>query len=261
MLLLTDPALRAAVAPTPGHATGSLLALASVAGVELTPNLAMARVFVSVYAAPDARAAAMSRLTGLQGYVRRRVAAAMRLRLVPEIRFVLDDTLEAGAAVEAALELAAARAAGLAEPAPITPSPRFARPAELREGYAWAGDDAPAAPRSAFPDLGPGAAAAAAAAAAEATAAEEDSDEDDGFIEWGAEAAPSTAAAPGADDDDSFFGFAPPPKDGFWAPDTTAVSDFGDGMLGADGFVRLAPGSDPPSPFAGGGGGGRRKRK
>ena len=251
MLLLTDPTLRAAVAPTPGAATDSLLALASVAGVELTSNLAMARVFVSVYAAPEARDAAMKRLTGLQGYVRRRVAAAMRLRLVPEIRFLLDDTLEAGAAVEAALELAAARAAGLAEPAPITPSPRFARPAELRDGYAWVGDDAPARPRSAFPDLGPGAAAAAAAE-------DDDDDLDDGFIEWGADAA---AASPASPDDDSFFGFAPPPQDGFWASDAATAADYGDGVLGPDGFVRLAPGSEPPSPFMGGGGGGRRKRK
>jgi len=37
--------------------------------------------------------AAMARLGKLEGYVRRRVAGAMRLRLAPEIRFVRDDAL------------------------------------------------------------------------------------------------------------------------------------------------------------------------
>ena len=49
----------------------------------------------------------------------------MRLRSVPEIRFLADDSVEAGEQVEAALELARLRAAGLAEPPPIVPSTRY----------------------------------------------------------------------------------------------------------------------------------------
>lgn len=149
MLLLTDPALRAAVSP-PGRAppSGSLTAIASVSEVELTPNLQLARVYVSVYAGSDeSRARAMRSLERLQPYVRRRVASAMRLRSVPEVRFLADESVEAGERVEAALELARLRAAGLAEPPPIVPSSRFGGPAVEYE---------PPRPRSSFPDVGAG---------------------------------------------------------------------------------------------------------
>lgn len=39
---------------------------------------------------------AMDNLSRLEGYVRMRVGSAMRLRLVPEIRFVLDESIERG---------------------------------------------------------------------------------------------------------------------------------------------------------------------
>lgn len=73
MLLLTDPALRAAVSP-PSRAprSGSLTGIASISEVELTSNLQLARVYVSVYADAENRAPAMRALERLQPYVRRR---------------------------------------------------------------------------------------------------------------------------------------------------------------------------------------------
>lgn len=74
MLLLTDPALRAAVSPPSRERerAGSLAGIASVSEVELTANLQLARVYVSVYADAENRAPAMRALERLQPYVRRR---------------------------------------------------------------------------------------------------------------------------------------------------------------------------------------------
>ena len=74
MLLLTDPALRAAVSPPSRERenSGSLTGIASVSEVELTSNLQLARVYVSVYADAKNRAPAMRALERLQPYVRRR---------------------------------------------------------------------------------------------------------------------------------------------------------------------------------------------
>jgi len=74
MLLLTDPALRAAVSPPSRERerAGSLAGIASVSEVELTSNLQLARVYVSVYADAENRAPAMRALERLQPYVRRR---------------------------------------------------------------------------------------------------------------------------------------------------------------------------------------------
>lgn len=267
MLLLTDPSLRAAVARTPAHAADSLTALASVAAIDLTPNLSYARVYVSIYARdPAHREAAMARLTRMAPYVRRRVAAAMRLRLVPEIRFVKDETQEAGAAVDDAIAREAAIAAGLAEPPPITLSARgLVVRSPPREGYApWADDDdddtAAAPSRTAFPDVSLEARAEAAEAAAAAAAADEE-EEEDGFYEWPGEPVARVISPPSTEGDD-FFGFEAPPDDGFWKEGSADAPSFGDGVLGADGFVRLAPGAGPAPPTrSGGGGGGRRKTK
>ena len=74
MLLLTDPALRAAVSPPARERerAGSLAGIASVSEVELTANLQLARVYVSVYADAGDRGPAMRALERLQPYVRRR---------------------------------------------------------------------------------------------------------------------------------------------------------------------------------------------
>jgi len=74
MLLLTAPALRAAVSPPSRERerAGSLAGIASVSEVELTSNLQLARVYVSVYADAENRAPAMRALERLQPYVRRR---------------------------------------------------------------------------------------------------------------------------------------------------------------------------------------------
>jgi ribosome-binding factor A len=72
----------------------------SVTDVEVTDDLSMARVFVSVLEGGPSRAEALSALERAAGYVRRALAPRLGLREVPELRFVLDGSIERGARVE-----------------------------------------------------------------------------------------------------------------------------------------------------------------
>lgn len=72
----------------------------SVTAVEVTPDLSLARVFVSVLPAGEERARSLKALEGATGFVRRALAPRLGLREVPEIRFQLDGSIEQGARVE-----------------------------------------------------------------------------------------------------------------------------------------------------------------
>ena len=70
-------------------------ALVTVSGVKISPDLAMAKVYVSIF--PSAKAQdVMQRLqdetSRLRGELGRRVAK--QLRIVPELSFYLDDSLD-----------------------------------------------------------------------------------------------------------------------------------------------------------------------
>ena len=72
----------------------------SVTDVEVTPDLSLARIFVSVLAPDDARDKALAALTHSAGFVRHELAPRLGLREVPEIRFLLDTSMQQGARVE-----------------------------------------------------------------------------------------------------------------------------------------------------------------
>ena len=70
-------------------------AMLTVSGVKITPDLALAKVYVSVF--PSAKAEAVMQQLGnetsrLRGQLGRRVAK--QLRIVPELAFYLDDSLD-----------------------------------------------------------------------------------------------------------------------------------------------------------------------
>ena len=70
-------------------------ALLTVSGVKITPDLALAKVYVSIFPSTKAEAV-MQRLeeetSRLRGELGRRVAK--QLRIVPELSFYLDDSLD-----------------------------------------------------------------------------------------------------------------------------------------------------------------------
>jgi len=72
----------------------------SVTDVEVTPDLSLARVYVSVLAPDDARDKALAALAHSAGFVRHELAPRLGLREVPEIRFLLDTSIQQGARVD-----------------------------------------------------------------------------------------------------------------------------------------------------------------
>lgn len=72
----------------------------SVTAVEVTPDLSLARIFVSILPQGEERARSMKALEGAAGFVRRALAPRLGLREVPELRFQFDDSIEHGARVE-----------------------------------------------------------------------------------------------------------------------------------------------------------------
>ena len=70
-------------------------ALLTVSGVKITPDLALAKVYVSIFPSDKAEAV-MKKLedetSRLRGELGRRVAK--QLRIVPELTFYLDDSLD-----------------------------------------------------------------------------------------------------------------------------------------------------------------------
>lgn len=77
-----------------------LSTMISVTDVEVTPDLSFARVYVAVHGGPEDQQKAMQALTHAAGFVRRELGPRLGLREVPEVRFLLDESLERGARVD-----------------------------------------------------------------------------------------------------------------------------------------------------------------
>lgn len=72
----------------------------SVTDVEVTGDLSMARVYVSILPSGAERDRSLETLRRASGYVRHELASRLELREVPEVRFLLDTSLERGARVD-----------------------------------------------------------------------------------------------------------------------------------------------------------------
>lgn len=68
--------------------------LTSISGVQVSGDLGHAQVRVSAFGDDEARAASVEALQRAGGFIRKRLAAQVRLRRVPELEFVLDRGAE-----------------------------------------------------------------------------------------------------------------------------------------------------------------------
>jgi len=74
--------------------------MVSVTDVQVTHDLSMARVFVSMLADGLERENAMRALQSASGFVRRELGPRLGLREVPDLRFAIDTSIERGARVD-----------------------------------------------------------------------------------------------------------------------------------------------------------------
>ena len=67
--------------------------LISIVRVDVTRDLSYATVYVSAIEGLDAAKGAVKGLTSAAGYMRRELGNALKLRHVPELQFVADDSI------------------------------------------------------------------------------------------------------------------------------------------------------------------------
>ena len=106
-LLHSDRRCRCAVRPEEmeGQEGAAITALASCTGVELSSDLSIATVSVSIMSDETGREAAWRRLRALNPHIRMKIAQKMgHLRRVPEIRLVEDDGIMESARVLSILD-------------------------------------------------------------------------------------------------------------------------------------------------------------
>jgi len=73
------------------------IGMVTVSGVDITRDLAYAKVFVTFLTIGEqSNEESLAGLNAASGYIRCLLGKAMRLRIVPEIRFCFDETLTEG---------------------------------------------------------------------------------------------------------------------------------------------------------------------
>ena len=70
--------------------------MTSVMAVEVAPDLKTCKAFISVLGSEEAKQSTIRGLKSAEGYIRRQLAKNLNLRNTPEIRFILDDSIEYG---------------------------------------------------------------------------------------------------------------------------------------------------------------------
>ena len=77
--------------------------LISIVRVDVAGDMGSARVYVSSMDGLEAAKNAVKGLTSAAGYMRRQLGQALRLRNVPELHFVADDSIEYSAGIAATI--------------------------------------------------------------------------------------------------------------------------------------------------------------
>jgi ribosome-binding factor A len=88
----------------------------SISAVTVSRDLSHARVYVSVLGDEAQMASSLKALQHAAGFLRHRLGQAMRMRVIPELHFHLDRSIEEGARIGALINLAIASDRGKREP-------------------------------------------------------------------------------------------------------------------------------------------------
>lgn len=104
-----------------------IVGFVTVTGVEVTPDLRHARVFVSVMGSETEKQATFDGLASTASHLRARVGRALRLRVAPEFQFREDDSIARAARIESLL-------AGIRDAAPAGSEGAPGSPASSKSG-------------------------------------------------------------------------------------------------------------------------------
>ena len=99
-----DEALREVVAAAVSGLSDPRLGFVTVTGVETSPDLRTAKVFVSVLGDETERDATLDALRSSHGVIQSRIAAETRMKRTPTLTFHYDDTIEKGVRISRLLD-------------------------------------------------------------------------------------------------------------------------------------------------------------
>ena len=86
------------------HVKEPSLGMVTVSAVELSRDLAVAKVYVTFLGNREAPPACVKLLTEYAPALRRELGKRLRIRVLPELRFAFDDSLERGLHMDALLD-------------------------------------------------------------------------------------------------------------------------------------------------------------
>jgi ribosome-binding factor A len=69
------------------------LGFVTVTNVKVTPDLKLAKVYLSVYE-KERRGEVLEKIGELNGFIRSELASRIRIKFTPELKFFIDDTLD-----------------------------------------------------------------------------------------------------------------------------------------------------------------------
>jgi len=104
-MMQQDKNLRGMISPEERMGVDNILSvMATVAEVEVSNDLQVVKVYVSILGDDRGKKNAIKGLKRMETYVRSKIGRRMSLRLTPEIRFIYDDSFERGQRVGALLD-------------------------------------------------------------------------------------------------------------------------------------------------------------
>ena len=68
--------------------------MTGVTRVEVTQDLYYAKVYVSVYDSEERKASTIEGLNSAQGFIKAKLNKMIKIRRIPDLRFILDDSIE-----------------------------------------------------------------------------------------------------------------------------------------------------------------------
>lgn len=68
--------------------------MTSVVSVEVAPDLKTCKAYISVLGDKEAQESTLEGLRSAHGYIRRELARSINLRNTPDVRFILDQSIE-----------------------------------------------------------------------------------------------------------------------------------------------------------------------
>ncbi|QRG65450.1 30S ribosome-binding factor RbfA [Brevibacillus choshinensis] len=75
----------------------------TVTDVEVSSDLQLAKVFVSIFGSEEQRKASLAGLQKAKGYLRTEIGKRVKLRHIPDFTFKLDESIDYGSKIESIL--------------------------------------------------------------------------------------------------------------------------------------------------------------